>query len=229
MLTVPEVLSIVPRQHKSKITQEFVDTLNGMVKDPTMAEVYQKNVITYADVLKNGRFKLTDYFNAVMYVSYKMMGLGNLAAYQKVFPDKCKDMVARNMPQKDMQAYAAMFNKNKLVTLIYEQTLIPDHIMYASIRHKAIATQAALLNSANENVAQKAADSLLMHLKAPDTSKIQIDIATKDVGIIEDLSNVLNRLSEVQQQSISSGSANAKQIAHSVLIEGESEEVTQLP
>ena len=68
-----------------------------------------------------------------------------------------------------------------------------------------------------------------MHLKAPDTSKIQIDIATKDVGIIEDLSNVLNRLSEVQQQSISSGSANAKQIAHSVLIEGESEEVTQLP
>ena len=37
MLTVPEVLSIVPRQHKSKITQEFIDTLNGMVKDPTMA------------------------------------------------------------------------------------------------------------------------------------------------------------------------------------------------
>ena len=221
MLTVPEVLSIVPRQHKSKITQEFIDTLNGMVKDPTMAEVYQKNVITYADVLKDGRFKLTDYFNAVMYVSYKMMGLGNLAAYQKVFPDKCKDMVARNMPQKDMQAYAAMFNKNKLVTLIYEQTLIPDHIMYASVRHRAIAAQANLLNSSNEHVVQKAADSLMNHLKAPESAKISIEMGAKDSGVLSDLTNALNVLSRKQSDAIAVGSHSVKEIAHSRIIEGE--------
>lgn len=221
MLTVPEVISIVPRQHKSKITQEFVDTLNGMVKDPTMAEVYQKNVITYADVLRDGRFKLTDYFNAVMYVSYKMMGLGNLAAYQKVFPDKCKDMVARNMPQKDMQAYAAMFNKNKLVTLIYEQTLIPDHIMYASVRHRAIAAQANLLNSSNEHVVQKAADSLMNHLKAPESAKISIEMGAKDSGVLSDLTNALNVLSRKQSDAITTGSHSVKEIAHSRIIEGE--------
>lgn len=221
MLTVPEVLSIVPRQHKSKITQEFVDTINGMVKDPTMAEVYQKNVITYADVLRDGRFKLTDYFNAVMYVSYKMMGLGNLAAYQKVFPDKCKDMVARNMPQKDMQAYAAMFNKNKLVTLIYEQTLIPDHIMYASVRHRAIAAQANLLNSSNEHVVQKAADSLMNHLKAPESAKISIEMGAKDSGVLSDLTNALNVLSKKQSDAIAVGSHSVKEIAHSRIIEGE--------
>lgn len=221
MLTVPEVISIVPRQHKSKITQEFVDTLNGMVKDPTMAEVYQKNVITYADVLRDGRFKLTDYFNAVMYVSYKMMGLGNLAAYQKVFPDKCKDMVARNMPQKDMQAYAAMFNKNKLVTLIYEQTLIPDHIMYASVRHRAIAAQANLLNSSNEHVVQKAADSLMNHLKAPESAKISIEMGAKDSGVLSDLTNALNVLSRKQSDAIAAGSHSVKEIAHSRIIEGE--------
>ena len=221
MLTVPEVLSIVPRQHKSKITQEFIDTLNGMVKDPTMAEVYQKNVITYADVLRDGRFKLTDYFNAVMYVSYKMMGLGNLAAYQKVFPDKCRDMVARNMPQKDMQAYAAMFNKNKLVTLIYEQTLIPDHIMYASVRHRAIAAQANLLNSSNEHVVQKAADSLMNHLKAPESAKISIEMGAKDSGVLSDLTNALNVLSKKQSDAIAVGSHSVKEIAHSRIIEGE--------
>ena len=221
MLTVPEVLSIVPRQHKSKITQEFIDTINGMVKDPAMAEVYQKNVITYADVLRDGRFKLTDYFNAVMYVSYKMMGLGNLAAYQKVFPDKCKDMVARNMPQKDMQAYAAMFNKNKLVTLIYEQTLIPDHIMYASVRHRAIAAQANLLNSSNEHVVQKAADSLMNHLKAPESAKISIEMGAKDSGVLSDLTNALNVLSRKQSDAIAVGSHSVKEIAHSRIIEGE--------
>lgn len=221
MLTVPEVLSIVPRQHKSKITQEFIDTINGMVKDPIMAEVYQKNIITYADVLRDGRFKLTDYFNAVMYVSYKMMGLGNLAAYQKVFPDKCKDMVARNMPQKDMQAYAAMFNKNKLVTLIYEQTLIPDHIMYASVRHRAIAAQANLLNSSNEHVVQKAADSLMNHLKAPESAKISIEMGAKDSGVLSDLTNALNVLSRKQSDAIAVGSHSLKEIAHSRIIEGE--------
>ena len=221
MLTVPEVLSIVPRQHKSKITQEFIDTLNGMVKDPIMAEVYQKNVITYADVLRDGRFKLTDYFNAVMYVSYKMMGLGNLAAYQKVFPDKCRDMVARNLSQKDMQAYAAMFNKNKLVTLIYEQTLIPDHIMYASVRHRAIAAQANLLNSSNEHVVQKAADSLMNHLKAPESAKISIEMGAKDSGVLSDLTNALNVLSKKQSDAIAIGSHSVKEIAHSRIIEGE--------
>ena len=221
MLTVPEVLSIVPRQHKSKITQEFIDTLNGMVKDPIMAEVYQKNVITYADVLRDGRFKLTDYFNAVMYVSYKMMGLGNLAAYQKVFPDKCRDMVARNLSQKDMQAYAAMFNKNKLVTLIYEQTLIPDHIMYASVRHRAIAAQANLLNSSNEHVVQKAADSLMNHLKAPESAKISIEMGAKDSGVLSDLTNALNVLSRKQSDAIAVGSHSVKEIAHSRIIEGE--------
>ena len=221
MLTVPEVLSIVPRQHKSKITQEFIDTLNGMVKDPIMAEVYQKNVITYADVLRDGRFKLTDYVNAVMYVSYKMMGLGNLAAYQKVFPDKCRDMVARNLSQKDMQAYAAMFNKNKLVTLIYEQTLIPDHIMYASVRHRAIAAQANLLNSSNEHVVQKAADSLMNHLKAPESAKISIEMGAKDSGVLSDLTNALNVLSKKQSDAIAIGSHSVKEIAHSRIIEGE--------
>ncbi len=221
MLTVPEVLSIVPRQHTSKITQQFIDTLNGMVKHPIMAEVYQKNVITYADVLRDGRFKLTDYFNAVMYVSYKMMGLGNLAAYQKVFPNKCKDMVARNIPQKDMQAYAAMFNKNKLVTLIYEQTLIPDHIMYASVRHRAIAAQANLLNSSNEHVVQKAADSLMNHLKAPESAKISIEMGAKDSGVLSDLTNALNVLSRKQSDAIAVGSHSVKEIAHSRIIEGE--------
>ena len=60
----------------------------------------------------------------MLFVSHKMMGLSSMAAYQKVFPDKCRDMVARNVSQKDMQAYASTFNKNKLVTLILESFIL---------------------------------------------------------------------------------------------------------
>ena len=221
MLTVSELRDVVPKQHRTKVSQEFVDTINSMVSDPQMAEVYQKNIITYAEVLQDGRFKLLDYFNAVMFVSYKMMGLSSMAAYQKVFPDKCRDMAARNVPQKDMQAYASTFNKNKLVTLIYEQTLIPDHIMYASVRHRAIAAQANLLNSSNEHVVQKAADSLMNHLKAPESAKISIEMGTKDTGVIADLTTALNSLAKQQSAAITLGSHSVKEIAHSRIIEGE--------
>ena len=224
MLTVDEIREVVPKQHRSKVSQDFVDTINTMIKDPQMAEVYQKNIITYASVLQDGRFKLVDYFNAVLFVSYKMMGLSSMAAYQKVFPDKCKDMVARNVSAKDMQAYASTFNKNKLVTLIYEQTLIPDHIMYASVRHRAIAAQANLLNSQNEYIVQKAADSLMNHLKAPENSKISIEMSTQDTGVVSDLSSALNSLVRQQSQAISAGVLNAKEIAHSTIIDGELDE-----
>ena len=56
MLTVSELRDVVPKQHRTKVSQEFVDTINSMVSDPQMAEVYQKNIITYAEVLQDGRF-----------------------------------------------------------------------------------------------------------------------------------------------------------------------------
>ena len=221
MLTVQELKEVLPKQHRSKANQEFVDTINQMVKDPDMADLYKKNIVTYADVLQDGRFKLIDYFNAVLFVSYKMMGMSSMAAYQKVFPTRCADMVARNISQKDMQSYASTYNKNKLVTLIYEQTLIPDYIMYASVRHRAIAAQANLLSSQNEHVVQKAADSLMNHLKAPETAKMTIDIGAKDTGVLSDLSQALAKLSSMQHSAISGGFLNAKDIAHEVIIEGE--------
>lgn len=219
-----ELKEALPKQHRNKITTAFVDDLNHMVKDPDFGELYSKNVITYTSVLQEGRFKLLDYFNATAFVSYKMLGMSSMNAYQKVFPDKVRDMIARNVSNKDLQAYASTYNKTKLVTLIYEQTLIPDHIMYASVRHRAIAAQANLLNSSNEYVVQKAADSLMNHLKAPVDAKMTIDIGAKDSGVIADLANAMNLLSGRQRERIIDGSVEPKTIAHSEILSGDSDE-----
>jgi len=221
MLTTEELLGAVPKQHKTKITDKFVADLNGMIKDPQMGEVYTENIITYSKVLQEGRFKLNDYFNAVMFVSYKSMGMSSLGAYQKVFPAKCLDMANRNVPPKDMSAYASTYNKTKLVTLIYEQTLIPDHIMYASVRHKAIAAQANLLNSPNEHIVQKAADSLMNHLKAPESAKLNVDVSVSDGGVIGSLATALSNLSQQQASLIGSGQTDVKSVAHSEILEKE--------
>jgi hypothetical protein len=215
---IAELKEALPKQHRAKITTQFIDDLNKMVAEPEFGELYAKNAVTYATVLQEGRFKLTDYFNAVAFVSHKMLGMSSMAAYQKVFPDKVKDMVARNVSNKDMQAYASTYNKNKLVTLIYEQTLIPDHIMYASVRHKAIAAQAALLSSTNEHIVQKAADSLMNHLKAPEQSKLTLDIATNDTGVIADLAAAVANLSTQQRGKILEGELAPKEVAHSPIL-----------
>lgn len=219
MLNVVELREALPKQHKSRITQEFVDEVNKLISEPEMGEIYARNLVTYATVLQEGRFKLQDYFNATLFVSYKMMGMSSMAAYQKVFPQKCKDMIGRGVPTKDLQAYASTYNKTKLVTLIYEQTLIPDHIMYASVRHKAIAKQAALLESQNEYVAQKAADSLMNHLKAPESAKLTLDVSTRDTGVISELASALANLGKVQREKIIEGTYSAKDIAHSDILE----------
>lgn len=215
---IVELREALPKQHRAKITDSFMDDLNQMISSPEYGELYAKNAVTYASVLQEGRFKLTDYFNAVAFVSHKMLGMSSMAAYQKVFPDKVKDMVARNVSNKDMQAYASTFNKNKLVTAIYEQTLIPDHIMYASVRHRAITAQAALLSSTNEHIVQKAADSLMNHLKAPVDAKMTIDIGTSDTGVIADLASALSNLSNGQRGMIIDGSVSPKEIAHSTIL-----------
>lgn len=224
MLDLIELKEAMPKQHRSKITQEFVDDVNQMVADPEMGEIYSKNLITYSSVLQEGRFKLNDYMNACLFVSYKTIGMSSMAAYQKVFPQKCKAMFARNVPTKDMQAYASTFNKTKLVTLIYEQTLIPDHIMYTSVRHRAIAKLALLMDSQNEHIAHKASESLLRELKAPENAKMTIDVKTQDTGVISDLAAALAGLASKQQEKIIEGVYDAKEIAHSDILGVESDD-----
>lgn len=225
MLTVEELRDSVPKQHKSRITQQFVDDLNKMIADPQMANVYTANILTYSKVLQEGRFKLDDYFNAVMFVSYKTMGMSNMAAYQKVFPARVQDMVNRNISNKDMAAYASTYNKTKLVTLIYEQTLIPDHIMYASIRYKSIARLADLMENAKcERDQVQAAATLLKELKAPESAKINVEIGTTDTGVIADLSAALANLSRQQVALVQSGEMTAKDIAHAAITSGKQDE-----
>lgn len=222
-LTKDQFVRVLPKHVKSRVTDELVDEINGLITDPKLRENYRENLLSYTSVLADGKYKIGDYINAVKYVSYKLLGSSNIEAYSKTFPDRFQRLVQEGADDKTISSYSTAYNKNKLVNLIFEQTLVPSHILNADLYQKALNVQAQLMiSAASEKVRSDAANSLLTHLKMPETTKIELDVGIKVDKSIEDLRATTLELVKQQRLMLESGAMNAKEIAHSnLLIEGE--------
>jgi hypothetical protein len=218
MLTLDELKINLPSHLKTVASQELVDKLNQISTVPEMAENIRENFLSYTNVLKDGRFKTEDYLNAVAYVSYKVMGFTNLDAYKRTFPKRYTDLVARGASDKDISSFVSAYNKNKLVNLVFEQTLIPIHILNQDAVQKAINVQVQLMTTANsEKVRADAANSILTHLKAPETKKIEIDLGVKETSGMNELRGMLSELATKSLDLIAQG-VTTKDIAHQALV-----------
>lgn len=227
-LTIEEFSRALPDKVKKSINQELIDQINTTLSDPDLYEAYRDNLISYTRVMADGRFKIDQYIAAVKYVSHKLMGCSNMDAYAKTFPDKMIRFNAQGVNPKDIASYVTAYNKSKLVNLIFEQTLIPSYILNQDLYQKALNTQAELMLTAkSEKVRSDAANSLLTHLKMPETQKVELEIGVKPDSSIAALREATMQLARQQRLSLESGSMNAQQIAHSkVVIDGEFTEVT---
>jgi hypothetical protein len=90
---------------------------------------------------------------------------------------------------------------------------------------KAINVQAYLMVNANsEKVRTDAANSLLNHLKKPETSKIQLDIGFKEDKTLEDLRATTQALVDQQRRLLEERVINAKDVAESSILPKEIED-----
>lgn len=222
MFTLVEVQSAVPPNIKNSITQSFVDNLNTISADPVLAEQIRNNFISYTRVMQEGKFKIDDYLNAVMYVSFKLMGSTNQDAYAKTFPTRYASLVAKGTSSKDIAAYVSAYNKGKLVNLILEQTLVPAWVLNQHIFQQAINVNAEIMNDeeVSPKVRVEAANSLLTHLKKPEAIKATINMDMKETSGINELKTALAEMAEKQRELIQGG-VEVKSITASPLIEAE--------
>lgn len=227
LLTVEQFKRVLPVQVKRSINQELIDKINQSINDPEEREAIRDNLLGYTQVMAKGRFKIQNYVEAVKYVSYKLMGDSNIAAYTKTFPTKYQGFVNKGVSSKDISSYVTAYNKSKLVNLIYEQTLVPHYVLNQDLYQKALNVQAELMVSAtSEKVRTDAANSLLTHLKMPETQKVELDIGVKEDKTIQSLRDTTMELVAQQKQMIQAGAMHAQEVAHSKLvIEGEATEV----
>ena len=88
MISTQELAAAMPPALKSQATDSLANMLNNIASDPLVAETMRENFITYSHVLKDGKYKMDSYLSAIKYVSYKMMNLSNVEAYERTFPQR---------------------------------------------------------------------------------------------------------------------------------------------
>jgi len=226
MLTEEDIKSSLPAQVRTTVSPEFVAMVNNASTDPEAAKLIRENFISYTRILKEGRFKTDDYIHAIAYVSYKLMGYSNRESYQRTFPARYTALVARGCTNKDISAYVGAYNKNKLVNLILEQTLVPMWVLNQDAYQKAINTQVTLMDTArSEKVRSDAANSLLTHLKRPEKQQVELDIGVKETSGMVELRTLLTSVAERQRELIGQG-VSTRDIAHQKIVEGSSTDVS---
>lgn len=226
-LTVDQFRQALPDKVKKSVSQELIDQVNSTLSEPELFEAYRDNLLSYSKVMADGKFKVDQYISAVKYISHKLMGSTNIDAYSKTFPDKMQRFALQGVSSKDIASYVTAYNKSKLVNLIFEQTIIPTYVLNQDLIQKALNVQAELMTSANsEKVRCDAANSLLSHLKMPETQKVELEIGVKEDSAIAALRETTLALARQQRMMLEAGAMNAQEVAHSKLvIEGEAREV----
>ena len=206
-ITKELVARALPGNLKSAATDQLADMINQISADPLIAEQIKDNFLSYASVLKEGKFKVEDYLNAVAYCSYKLMGDSNQDAYFKTFPQRYANLVAAGRTPKEISAYVAAYAKGQLVNKIMEQTLVPSWVLNQHMYQAALNTQFKLMT--NEDVSPKvrsdAADSLLTHLAKPKEAGPLINIDMGETSGMNELKDALARMAQQQQTLINAG------------------------
>lgn len=229
LMEVESFKKIYPRKVNQETAEQCVKLINESIQgmDFMMREHYRDTLISVFDILdgSNGKYKFTDYLNAVKFVTYKLAGHTDVRAYAMTFPERIDRMAQEKVPTSHLYVYASGYAKNKLVVDIQTKLIVPTHILFQDVFHQAVKVQATIMNddSVSPKVRVEAANSLMTHLKQPEVKKAELQVTTSDSGVIGQLADALSNLSKGHQELLSQGKTTLKDISEAVIIEVEDE------
>ena len=219
MLALESVRKLVPKNQRTLITQEFLDKLEASVSDSLVAEQFKENFVTYLNVLSKGKYKMEDYINAVKYVSFKLLGYSNINAYIATFPERYERLKAEGQIQ--IEAFVSMYNKNKLVMQIYEQTIVPSYVLNAPMHQQALNTLAAMIidDDVRGMTKVKACEAILQYTKQPDVVKGELTIGIEQSDTINDLREITENLADTYRMMLEKKGMKLKDVAEANIID----------
>ena len=208
LVTKDMLIASIGRGYAKSITDEIVGMINSE-PDSTTREIFRDNIISFKEVLDGSSYSMKQYTNALKYMTFRTHGSNKLAAFTRTFPDKFQATIDKYGAEKGrnyLHAYSASYNKTQLVTAIMGKALVPNHILYFDLNHKAITTLAHLMEQGkSEHVRVKAAEILVNIVKAPEDRQINIDIGQNDYDPIKVVGDAISKLAKQQMKAISDG------------------------
>ena len=227
MITLDVLKDVAPKKSRSMVTQSLVDKINDWGEDPKLLGGFQANVLSYIGVLKDGRFKITDYMNAVRFVSYKLIGHNDIDAYAIAFPDRYQRLINEGENRNSIAPYVSMYKKGKLVVQIFEQTIVPSHVLNAPMHQQALNIALEIAMASRSDVARvNACNTILANTKPPEAVKLELDISIDTGSVIDDYESAMRAMVDKQKELILQGGdlkaiANASIKRPNVTIEAE--------
>lgn len=227
MIEIDVVKKLVPRSQRTLITEEFLQTIEDIAKDSKLGELYKENFITYLNVLGKGKYKMEDYLSAVKYISFKLLNYTNIDAYASTFPERYQRL--KDEGQTQIDSYVSMYNKNKLVMQIYEQTLIPTYVLNAPLHQEALTELAKMISDPDVRgmTKVKACETILQYTKAPEIIKNELVIGIEQQDTIADLREVTENLASTYKNLLESGAKTLKEIAEDNIVDARYEVVDE--
>lgn len=218
MFSLEAIKKLVPKTQRVLITEDFVSRLEASVKDNVIADEFKNNFITYLNVLSKGKYKMDDYISAVKYVSFKLLDYSNIKAYAATFPERYQRLVDEGH---QIDAFVSMYNKNKLVLQIYEQTIVPSYVLNAPLHQEALNTLASMIHDEDVRgmTKVKACEAILAYTKQPEVIKGELTIGIEQSDTINDLREVTEKLAETYRQALTGGARTLTQVAEARIID----------
>ena len=218
-MEVEVVKKLLPRGHRSMITQEFLDTIENSVSNTLVAEAFKDNFITYLNVLSSGKYKMESYINAIKFVSFKLMNYSDIDAYAGTFPQKFQHL--KDEGQEQIAAYVSMFANGKLVKQIYEQTVIPTYVLNAPLHQETINVLADMIRDPTVRgmTKVKACETILSYTKRPEVAKGELSINIEQGDTINELREVVEQLAETHKILLEKKNVKLKEVASTRIVD----------
>lgn len=227
-LSKEDFVTALPSNVTKGVNSAVVDYVNEVLADQDTRERFKENLFNYNKILSEGKYKVSDYISAVMYISFKSMNYTNIEAFERAFPDKMARYTREGKTMDQIHNFVSAYNRTKLVVALTAQAIIPTHILNQDLYQESINVNAKLMrNASREDVRQRAAEFLATHLAPPVDNKVKLDIGVSE-DFLSELRNATDRLVDGQLAGIRSGRTTAAQIARTRIIEGVSKDVVDV-
>ncbi len=239
-MTIEELKAAVPKHQRGMITERIVNVFNQLESEEgeDFAEHYKQNFIGLSHILKSSNYSITDYINAVKFISYKLLENSDIDSYQMTFPERYarllskwqeEGMTEEEIRERKISPYVSAYKRNDIVKNLMEQALMPSRILNAPYFQQALNVQLDLMyNARSEMVKLGAAESVLKYTAPNESTKIELEVGVKGQDEVQALRDEMMRLASQQQLAIQSGINTSLEIAESKLLYEEVEEVIEV-